>query len=66
MTAAAEVLSAKRAEFDTPCRKCGGTIERGRRLALVAGVGAVHVGCLLEPAAQSSPGGDETLPGRPP
>jgi hypothetical protein len=53
MTAPDEVLAVHRAAADTPCRRCGYTIARGARAALLAGVGAVHVRCILpSPAAQ--------------
>ena len=41
------VLAVHQAEDDQPCPRCGGTIERGRRLAVVAGVGAVHIACVI-------------------
>lgn len=53
------IVSVKRAQFDTPCRRCGQTITRGRRLALVTGIGAVHVGCLLRRPEQTAPGRDQ-------
>ena len=44
---AATILAVREAADDTPCRRCGQPIQRGRRVALVAGVGNVHVRCLL-------------------
>jgi hypothetical protein len=47
MSAATEVISVHRVNVDQPCRRCGQTIQRGRRAALLASVGAVHLRCLL-------------------
>ena len=40
------VLDVHQAADDQPCRRCGELIQRGRRLAVVAGLGAVHVACI--------------------
>jgi hypothetical protein len=40
------VLDVHQATDDQPCRSCGELIQRGRRLAVVAGVGAVHIACV--------------------
>jgi hypothetical protein len=53
VTAPDEVLTVHRADVDTPCRKCEGTIARGQRVALVAGLGGIHVRCLLVLEPQS-------------
>ena len=47
MTAAGQLVSVRRVTDDTDCRRCGSTIERGQRAALVLGAGLVHVRCLL-------------------
>jgi hypothetical protein len=41
------ILSVRRAEHELQCRRCGRPIEPGRRAALVAGTGNVHLRCLL-------------------
>jgi hypothetical protein len=67
VTAAGEVLSVHRADVDTPCRRCGCTIARGQRVALLVAVGAVHVRCILAspPAKQSRHESEETTLTRP-
>jgi len=47
MTARPEVLAVHRAAHDEPCGRCRGTIVRGRRTALLAGIGAVHLACII-------------------
>jgi hypothetical protein len=42
-----EVLTVRRTTADTPCTSCRNTIERGQRAALLAGIGTVHLRCLL-------------------
>jgi hypothetical protein len=53
MTAAGVVLAVHRATADQPCRRCGELVQRGRRVALVAGVGTVHLRCILVPQEAS-------------
>jgi hypothetical protein len=44
-----QLVSVRRATDDTAeCRRCGKPIERGRRIAFVAGTGNVHLRCLLD------------------
>ena len=47
MTATAMVLAVSMAKRDTPCRRCGDVIQRGRRIAVVTGTGNVHLRCLI-------------------
>jgi hypothetical protein len=47
VTALGEVLVVHRATVDQLCRRCGAVVARGRRVALVAGVGTVHLRCIL-------------------
>jgi NMD protein affecting ribosome stability and mRNA decay len=48
VTAAGQLVSVRRATDDTAtCRRCGRTIERGRRIALVAGTGNMCLRCLI-------------------
>lgn len=47
MTAPGGVLAVHRATLDQVCRRCGAVVERGRRVALVAGIGVVHLRCIL-------------------
>jgi hypothetical protein len=56
---APQVLSVTRAGHDMPCRRCGRTISRGRRAALVLGVGQVHLGCLLGHGDQNAQDDDQ-------
>lgn len=46
-TAAAEVVSVKRAEREMECRRCPRPIRPGQRAVLVLGTGQVHLRCLL-------------------
>jgi hypothetical protein len=41
------ILSVRRAEHELQCRRCGRPIEPGRRAVLLAGVGNVHVRCVI-------------------
>ena len=66
MTAAAEVLGVHRAVVDTSCRSCGTTITCGRRVALVAGTGAVHLRCLLVRQADDTPEENSAMTTQPP
>jgi hypothetical protein len=59
VTAAGEVLAVHRATVDQPCRRCGETIEPGRRLAVVAGVGRVHLACLITREGQAATTADQ-------
>ena len=55
MTAAAPVVSVKRAENDeTSCRRCDRPIRRGQRIVLVLGVGTVHLRCLASRQADDT------------
>ena len=47
MTAADTVLAVHQATVDQACRRCGAVVARGRRVALVAGIGVVHLRCIL-------------------
>ena len=47
MTGAGEVLTVHRTDVDTVCRRCGRTIASGRRVALLAGIGGVHLACVI-------------------
>jgi hypothetical protein len=42
-----EILAVRRATADQLCCHCGHTIVRGRRTALLAGIGAVHLACVI-------------------
>jgi hypothetical protein len=53
MTAAA-VLAVKRADTDQTCRRCNQPIHRGRRVVLLASVGAVHLRCVPAPATDTN------------
>lgn len=62
MTGVGEVLNVHRADVDMPCRRCGSTIVRGQRAALLAAVGTVHVRCILAslPAERTRHASEET------
>jgi hypothetical protein len=47
MTARPDVLAVHRAAYDEPCGRCGGTITCGRRAAQLAGIGDVHLACVI-------------------
>lgn len=62
----ASVLAVHRATVDQPCRCCGGVVKRGRRLAVVAGVGAVHIACVIACQAGAATTADQGPVGRSP
>jgi hypothetical protein len=62
MTDADALLAVHRATADQPCRRCGAVVARGRRVALVAGVGAVHLRCILVAQEATVTGSDRPAP----
>jgi hypothetical protein len=51
---AGPIIAVLPADDDMPCRRCGLTIERGQRAALVLGTGQLHLRCLLSHQADDT------------